>query len=153
MRWLDAARARARLLFGRRAAESRVTEEFTFHLDMEVERLIGEHGLAPNEARRRALAAFGGVENHKEALRSDRGLAWLGGFSLDLKLGLRMFVKYPGLALVGVLGMAVAVAVGAVAFGIIYTIVDSTLPLADGGRVVSIRNLQDGDDGPGRATH
>ena len=153
MSWFEGTRARARLLFARRAAESRMNEEFRFHIDMETERRVRESGLTVDEARRQTLAAFGGVENHKEALRRDRGLAWLGGFSLDLKLGLRMFVKYPGLALVGVLGMAVAVAVGAVAFGIIYTIVDSTLPLADGGRVVSIRNLQDGDDGPGRATH
>ena len=153
MSWFEGTRARARLLFARRAAESRMNEEFRFHIDMETERRVRESGLTVDEARRQTLAAFGGVENHKEALRSERGLAWLGGFSLDLKLGLRMFVKYPGLALVGVLGMAVAVAVGAVAFGIIYTIVDSTLPLADGGRVVSIRNLQDGDDGPGRATH
>src|SRR5688500_8262996 len=100
MRWFDAARARARLLFARRAAESRMTEEFAFHLDMEAERLVRENGLEPNEARRRALAAFGGVENHKESLRSVRGLAWPAGMSLDLKLGLRMMLKYPGLTFI-----------------------------------------------------
>src|SRR5829696_6112239 len=112
MRWLHAARARLRLLFNRRAAESRMNEELHFHIEMETERLVREAGLAPDEARRRALVTFGGVEKHKEALRDGRGLAWLGAMSLDLKLGLRMLVKSPGLTLVGVVGMAVAVAIG-----------------------------------------
>src|SRR3954470_3470193 len=86
MSWLEGTRARARLLFARRAAESRMDEEIRLHIDMETERLIRDAGLDPHEARRRAFVAFGGVENHKEALRSDRGLAWLSGTSLDLKL-------------------------------------------------------------------
>jgi predicted permease len=153
MSWLEGARARARLLFARRAAESRMNEEFRFHIEMETERRVRESGLDPEEARRQTLAAFGGVENHKEALRNDRGLAWLNGISLDLKLGLRILVKYPGLTLVGVLGMAVAVAVGAVAFGIIGTVVDATLPLDEGDRIVSIGNIEDGQDNPGLPTH
>lgn len=152
MSWLEATRARARLLFARRAAESRMNAEFRFHIEMETDRLVREAGVDPDEARRRALAAFGGVENHKEALRSDRGLAWLGGMSLDLRLGLRMLVKYPGLALVAVIGMAAAVAIGAVSFGIIYTIADATLPLDAGDRVVAIQNLKAGSDDEGRAT-
>ena len=39
MSLLHAARTRVRLLFARRAAESRMAEEFGFHLDMETERL------------------------------------------------------------------------------------------------------------------
>ena len=75
MSWLDGTRTRLRLLLAPRAAESRMNEEFRFHIEMEAERLVREAGLAPEEARRRALATFGGVENHKEALRTDRGLA------------------------------------------------------------------------------
>jgi hypothetical protein len=101
MRWMDAARARLGLLFARRAAESRMNEEFRFHLEMETERLIREEGLSAIEARRRALVAFGGVDRYGEALRADRGFAWLSGLSLDLRLGLRMLVTYPGLAIIG----------------------------------------------------
>src|SRR5215207_10192353 len=153
MSWLDGARARVRLLFGHRAAESRVTEEITFHLEMEAGRLVREHGLEPNEARRRALAAFGGVENRKEALRSDRGLAWLAGMSLDLKLGLRMMLKYPGLTFIGVLGLSVAVAIGAAAFGIISNFIAGSLPLDEGDRIVAIQNLSSGSDDRGRPLH
>lgn len=66
--------------------------------------------------------------------------AWLGGLGLDLKLGLRTLVKYPGLSFVSVLGMAVAIAIGSGAFGAIYTMADPDLPLPDGERVVSLQN-------------
>ncbi|HEX8361406.1 MAG TPA: permease prefix domain 1-containing protein, partial [Longimicrobium sp.] len=65
MRWIDAGRVRLALLFRRREAESRMDEEFRFHLEMETERLAREEGLDPVEARRRAHVAFGGVERHK----------------------------------------------------------------------------------------
>jgi hypothetical protein len=87
MKWLDSARVRLRLLFAGRTAESRMTDEFRFHIEMETDHLVRAKGLAPDEARRHALAAFGGVEKYKEALRDGRGLAWLSGLSLDVKLG------------------------------------------------------------------
>ncbi len=86
-------------------------EEVRFHVEMETEKNL-RAGMSSDEARRRALVAFGGVEKHKEALRDGRGLAWLGGLSLDLKLGFRMLVKYPGLTLVGGLAMALMRSVG-----------------------------------------
>lgn len=153
MSWLEGTRARLRLLFVRRGAETRMNEEFRFHIEMETERLVREARLEPEEARRRSLVSFGGVENHKEALRDGRGLAWLSGMSLDFKLGLRMLLKYPGLTIVGVLGMAVAVAIGTISFGIIYTIYDPSVPLDEGGRIVQIQNIDLRRNDQGRRTH
>ncbi|HKG94816.1 MAG TPA: ABC transporter permease, partial [Gemmatimonadaceae bacterium] len=153
MRLIDAARARLRLLFARRAAESRMNEEIRFHVEMEAGRIAREQGLAPDEARRRALVAFGGVERYKEELREGRGLAWLGGMRLDLKLGLRMMAKSPGLTLVGVVGMAVAIAIGAVTFGIIHNFIGVTLPLDDGDRLVAIQNVDARRNVEGDGTH
>lgn len=60
------------------------------------------------------------------------------GFSwLDFRLGLRMLVKYPGLSLVGALGIAVAVAIGASAFAT-SAIMYAPLPFDEGERVVAI---------------
>src|SRR5215213_4740383 len=153
MRLIDAARARLRLLLARRAAESRMNEEIRFHVEMEAGRIAREQGLAPDEARRRALVAFGGVERYKEELREGRGLAWLGGMTLDLKLGLRMLLKYPGLTFVGIIGMAVAVAIGTVSFGLIYTIFDPAVPLDEGDRIVAIQNLNTRRSSDARRTH
>jgi putative ABC transport system permease protein len=140
MRWVEGARARLRLLFARDSAEARMDDEFRFHLEMEKERLMREEGLDAGEARRRALVAFGGVERHREELREGRGLAWLGGLSLDFRLGLRMLVKYPGLTIVGGLAMAFAIWVGAVTFEMVGLYVNPTLPLPGGERIVQIRN-------------
>jgi putative ABC transport system permease protein len=140
MSWFSGARMRMQLLFGRRAAESRIDEEVRFHLEMETNRLMREEGISPNEARRRARATFGGVTQHTETLREGRGLAWLGGMSLDLKLGLRMLVKYPGLTLVGGVAMAFAIWMGAMTFEMVNMFMNPTLPLPGGDRIVQLRN-------------
>ena len=73
---------------------------------------------------------------------------------LDVKLGLRMLAKYPGLSIVSIIGMSVAIAIGAVAFGVISTIMDPTLPLDEGDRLVSIRNWDTRSNSPNaRALH
>jgi putative ABC transport system permease protein len=66
--------------------------------------------------------------------------AWFDGFTLDLKLGGRTLVKYPGLTLVGGVAMAFAICVGLVNFQVVTLFTHPTLPLADGDRVVEIRN-------------
>ena len=47
MKWFDSARVRLRLLFARRAAESRMNDEFRFHIEMETDQLARAKGLAP----------------------------------------------------------------------------------------------------------
>ena len=59
---------------------------------------------------------------------------------LDLKLGFRMLVRYPGLTLVGGLAIAFGIASGSVAFEVVNQIVRPSLPLPDGDRVVGIQN-------------
>jgi predicted permease len=59
---------------------------------------------------------------------------------LDVKLGLRMLAKYPGLTIIAVVSMSVAIAFGAGIFAV-YSIVLPTIPLPDGERVVSIENF------------
>jgi putative ABC transport system permease protein len=140
MSWLEASRARVRLLFGRRDAESRMDHEFGFHLEMETERLMREQGLDADEARRQALVVFGGIERHKEEMRDGRGLAWLGSLNLDLRLGVRMLVKYPGLTAVGGLAFAFAIWVAAGAFEFAGQVLFPRLPLPDAHRVVALEN-------------
>jgi predicted permease len=117
-----------------------MAEELAFHIDMETERLVRENGLSTTEARRRAIAEFGGITQHAEALRDGRGLAWLSGLSLDMKLGGRMLVKYPGLTVIGGLAMAFSIWVGALVFEGVRTFLDPSLPFPGGERIVQIEN-------------
>lgn len=137
MKWFHAARARLGLL-NRRSAESRIDHEIQFHIDMETERLVREQHLSPEEAKRRALVTFGGVQQHRETLREGRGTAWLSGMSLDLKLGSRMLVKYPGLTIVGSLAMAFGIWFGSVTYEMLGMVMNPTIPLPDGDRVVQL---------------
>jgi hypothetical protein len=57
---------------------------------------------------------------------------------LDLKLGVRLLAKSPGLALVGGFGMAVAIALGAGAYATVNSYLYPELPLPEGERVVAI---------------
>lgn len=77
-------------------------------------------------------------------------VAWLNGLSMDLKLGYRMLVKYPGLTLVGGLAMAFGIWFAAVAFQMYGLLTTTNLPLPEGDRIVRILNwdsktLQDED--------
>jgi predicted permease len=58
---------------------------------------------------------------------------------MDFKLALRMLARYPGLTLVGVLGMAVGITISAGAFSILYTLTDDRLPLPEGDRIVTVQ--------------
>src|SRR5438105_1433134 len=83
MSWISGARTRLQLLFRRRAAESRMNEEMTFHIDMESDRLVREEGLSRHVARSphhrpgaRRLSPYGsqpGDDGWTRRIRSPRG--------------------------------------------------------------------------------
>src|SRR5262245_64552462 len=73
-----------------------MADEMRLHIEMDAERRI-QQGIDPQEARRQAAIAFGGLEKYRGASRDALGFSWARGLSVDLKLGLRMLGKYPGL--------------------------------------------------------
>lgn len=73
------------------------------------------------------------------------------GFSwMDFKLAVRMLIRYPGLTIIGVLGMAVGIMIAAGAFSILYTLVSPALPLPEGDRIVQIQNVDQERNSPER---
>jgi predicted permease len=114
--------------------------EFHLHIEMEAEHLMRAKGLAADEARRQAMVAFGGVEKHKEALRDGRGLAWIGGVALDVKLAARLLARYPWLTVVGCIALAFGIAAGVAGFEMRKQLVNPSLPLAEGSQIVGLRN-------------
>ena len=126
------------LLFNERESAD-LDEELRFHLEMETQRLVREEGMSPEEAARVAAVSFGGVERTKEEVREARGLGWVTGWWLDVKLGARMLVKYPSLTVLGSLSMAFAIFAGATAFETVSQVLDPELPLPAGDRIVAIQ--------------
>jgi predicted permease len=147
-RWLR----RLRAVFRRDAVERELDREMELHLELETQQNL-RAGMTPEEARRQAHIAFGGVERYKQQTREARMFDWTLGMSLDFKLGARMLVKHPGLAFVGAVGMAVGVAIAAVSYSVIETITDAALPLDQGDRIVTVQNLDALRGGQVRETH
>ena len=75
------------------------------------------------------------LRERREGRDMSTGFSWI-----DLKLAVRMLVRYPGLTIVGVLGMAVGMAISAASFTIVSGLLDPSLPLDEGDRVVSLVN-------------
>ena len=106
-------------------------DEMRFHIEMDAERRIAQ-GVDAEEARRLAAVAFGGVEKYRGASRDVLGFSWARGLSVDLKLGSRMLAKYPGLTLVAVFALSLAIGAGAAYLEFINDLMHGKLPFAEG---------------------
>jgi putative ABC transport system permease protein len=71
--------------------------------------------------------------------RAASRLAQFDAFRLDIKLGLRVLVKFWGLTLFGGLAMAMAITLGASIFELLRVATGTAIPLDDGDRVVMIQ--------------
>jgi predicted permease len=121
-------------------AESELDREIRSHLQLLEDKYVAD-GMSRADARYAARRAFGGVEQVKEHQRDARMFRWLAGWPMDLKLGGRMLVKYPGLTIVGGLAMAFAIWAGLVIVGVVGLFTHPTLPLSQGARLVEVRNF------------
>jgi predicted permease len=97
-------------------------------------------GLTRVEARRVAHVQLGGLTQLREASRAAQGLPWLGTWWLDIKLGVRLLFKHPGLTLVSTLALAIGIAIVAGFHAGTEFIVRPELPDARGDRIVAIWN-------------
>ncbi len=99
---------RLQVLVFRGRLDEELDEELQLHLEIETAKLRAD-GLAPGEARRRALAEFGGVTGIREEARDARGLRPLEDLGRDLRLGLRALLRRPVYASVVLLTLGVGV--------------------------------------------
>ena len=121
-------------------AEADLKREIDAHLQLLEDRFVSQ-GMTARDARDAARRAFGGqVEQTRLRQRDARSFRWLDETWLDVKLGARMLVKYPGLTIVGGVGMAAAIAISAASFAFFYAYMSSTLPLDEGDRIVALEN-------------
>jgi len=120
--------------------EADFDQEMAAHLEMaEADGL--RRGLTVEEARRAARVQLGGTTQLRESWRAASGLAWLDGFALDARLGLRMLRRSWGLTLAGGLAMTIVITIAAVAFVFLDEFMGRTAPpLDEGERVVALQS-------------
>lgn len=121
------------------ALDADFEEEMAAHLAAAEEDGV-RRGLTREEARRVAHVQLGGLTQLRDASRAAQGLPWAGPFWLDLKLGVRLLFKHPGLTLVSTLALAIGIAIVAGFHAGTEFMVRPALPDAYGERIVAIWN-------------
>ena len=131
--------------FRGRRSEADLAREINAHLQLLEEVFIAK-GMSPEDARFAAKRAFGNIEQTKELQRDARSFRWLTGWAMELRLGIRMLLRYPGITVVGSLAMAFAILVGAGVFEVVKRVTNPVLPLPNGEEIVGLTYWHRGEN-------
>jgi predicted permease len=142
-----AALSRLAGVFRRDRGEDEVREEMQAHVEMETDELI-RRGVPPDEARRRALLASGGVTQAAEAVWDQRGVPWIDNVVADVRYAFRSLRHGAGFTTVVVITLALGIGANTAIFSVLRAVLLKPLPHRDGDRLVYLRQSA---DGPGRA--
>ena len=128
--------------------EARMSEEMRFHLERLTERHLRD-GLPPEEARRRAALAFGGLASHEEEARGELRFLAIDQMARDVRVCLRRFRRAPlsTLAIVATLAICIGATTGV--FSVVNAVLLRAIPYGSPDRLVWISSVRpDRDDSP-----
>jgi len=122
-------RSALRNLLDRRQIESELDSEIRSYVDAIVDEKVAE-GLSPEEARRRALAESGGMEQIKQAVRDVRAGSRMELVFQDLRYATRQLIRNPVYAWTVIITLAACIGANTAVFSCVNALLLRPLPYA-----------------------
>jgi putative ABC transport system permease protein len=136
--WTRRLARRLRALARREQVDCELNDEMRAHVEWEAQELARTQGLAPDEARRRAAIAFGGVDRHAEAHRDARGVRWLHEAWDDARYAVRALANAPAFTASGALVLALGIGACTAVFSAVDAVLLRRLPYPHDEQLVRI---------------
>ncbi len=124
--------------FGRPDRDYR--EELEAHIEMEVRENL-ERGMSPDQARQGALRTFGNALAVRENLASERPMHFWNDLYRDLRYGIRLLKRNPGLTATVVLTLALGIGANTAIFSLVDAVLLRMLPVRDPQSLALVRAL------------
>jgi putative ABC transport system permease protein len=125
-------------LFGGDRHDAELREELESLAALQLEQDLAA-GIPPAEARRRVIERNGGsITGVTEAVREQRGLAWLESLWRDVRMGARLLRRNPLFAATAVLSLALGIGANAAIFSIIDHLLLRALPVRHADRLLML---------------
>jgi putative ABC transport system permease protein len=124
-------------LFGKHALDAQLDSELRFHIEELTQANIAA-GLAPDEARRRAVLEFGGREQIKEELRDVHRVDVIESTVANLKSAVRFVRKSPSFSITVIVTLALGIGANSAVFSAIDAILLRPLPFPNGDQLMRI---------------